>query len=159
MRNNIRRKIEPIAVEPLFSKIVIALNPAGIAAMTRDMELIRRILLEINSRKDVEPREVVLDGVNRAKLLRHVEMLCRIQFVETQGNSDGIGELDQIFVTDMSWEGHDFLAILENEGVWNKIKGSISPSKLATMPLDVIKTVGVALLTKWAMGEVGLGNN
>ena len=160
MRSNVQHKIEPDHVELAFPQIVIALNPLGIASMTRDMELIRRILLEIKSRKNAKPRQVSLDGIEQSTLLRHVEMLCRSGFVETQGDihySSMIGEPDMILVTDMSWAGHDFLAVLENEGVWNKLKSSISPANLASMPLDVMKTVGVGLLTKWAMGEVGLG--
>jgi hypothetical protein len=43
--------------------------------MTRDMELIRKILLEIQSRKDLEPREVKIEGYNDVILGRHIELL------------------------------------------------------------------------------------
>jgi hypothetical protein len=56
----------------------------------------------------------------------------------------------------MSWAGHDFVAVLENDTVWSKIKASYSAAQLAALPLEVIKTVGVGLLETWAKQKAGL---
>jgi hypothetical protein len=68
----------------------------------------------------------------------------------------GIVVDSEVFVSDLSWSGHDLVAVLENEGVWNKIKQSFSPTQLAGLPLAVLRDIGIALLTEWAKKQVGL---
>ncbi|ESY64348.1 hypothetical protein X743_31260 [Mesorhizobium sp. LNHC252B00] len=55
---------------------------------------------------------------------------------------------------DLSWEGRDFLAALQNKGVWNQIKQSFSAAELAGLPLSVVKDLG--LLKECAKSKVGL---
>jgi hypothetical protein len=64
--------------------------------------------------------------------------------------------LPKIAVRDLSWEGHDFVSALRNEGVWNKIKKSFSPDELASLPFDALKGIGIALVTAWAKQKVGI---
>src|SRR4051794_8971403 len=119
--------------------------------MQRDMNLVRQILLDIEAREDTAPRPVQIAGVDPAIVMRHVEMLNEAGFLEAKilrsGRDFGIA---QAVVSDLTWEGHDFLAALKDEGVWNKIKHSLSPAELAGMPLTALKALGVALLTHLA---------
>ncbi len=64
-----------------------------------------------------------------------------------------------IVVRDLSWQGHDFAAAIQNESVWATIKQKLSPNELATMPLTIIKDVGVALLKAYAMRKLGLSDS
>jgi hypothetical protein len=144
----------------MFPGITIMLDPNGKALMTRDMELIRRILLEIGSWKDIEPHAIEIDEPDKIKLFRHIEMLHKQGMLEIEGNihrSTSTGHIDRVLVKDMSWDGHDLIASLGNKTVWSKIKKSFSEEDLISMPLSVLKDVGVGLLKSWAMKEVGLG--
>lgn len=128
--------------------------------MKRDMELVRRILLEVQSRTDVEPRKVEIEGIEQITLARHVEMLVEAEFLQgTIAKPSGSRNYPVVWVTDLSWAGHDFLGALENESVWSSIKQSFGAAELATMPLSVLKDVGVALLKEYAMGKVGLSGS
>jgi len=133
---------------------IVALHPNARVLMTRDMELIRKILLSIQARTDTEPRTVNIEGVDSVTLVRHVEMLLGQGLIE--GRSFRTTEANRIDVTDLSWAGHDFIGVLENSGVWDKIKQSFSVAELAGMPLSVLKDVGVGLLKEWAKKKVGL---
>lgn len=62
----------------------------------------------------------------------------------------------EVLVKDLSWSGHDFVAILSNDTVWGKIKSSFTAKDLATMPLSMIKTAGAGLLELWVKQQVGL---
>jgi hypothetical protein len=127
--------------------------------MTRDMELIRRILLEIKARKTAKPADQEIAGVDEAVVFRHIELLHQEGLIEIQGKihrSSSTGEIDQILVKDMTWAGHDFIGVLENEGVWNKIKQSFSAEQLVGMSLTTLKTLGIGLATEWAKSKVGL---
>jgi hypothetical protein len=135
---------------------IVALDPKGRALMTRDMELIRKIFAEIQSRDDVRPRPVNIKGAEEWIVARHLELLFSAGLIE--GNkSDSIDYgFPIIEVTDLSMAGHDFAATLANDGIWAQIKESFSPTQLKTMPLVTLKDVGVGLLAKWAMKQAGL---
>jgi Hypothetical protein (DUF2513) len=134
---------------------IVALDPNGRVIMTRDMELIRKILIEIRSRKDTRPRPVTIDGANEAILARHLELLNEAGLIDTEVHKPLSGEMT-FLVKDLTWAGHDFVAVLENESVWSKIKEKFSAAELATLPLAVLRDSGVALLGLWAKSKLGL---
>jgi uncharacterized protein DUF2513 len=134
----------------------IALRPDGKVFMTRDMELIRRILVEIQSRKNLDQKTVKIDGVDNVILGRHVEMLLEAGMIDGIRVGLGYGGYSEVMVSDLSWAGHDFISVLENTGVWNKIKESFSTAELAGMPLSIVKDVGLGLFKEWAKKKVGL---
>jgi hypothetical protein len=133
---------------------VVALNPKGRAAMTRDMELVGKILQAIKARKTTELAEVNVSG-DPAIVLRHLEMLVHEKLVDGLVHYDG-DVPDQVLVRDMSWDGHDFVSILENQTVWNRLKQKFTPAEFATLTLTVIKSVGLKMLTDWAESQAGL---
>jgi hypothetical protein len=59
-------------------------------------------------------------------------------------------------VKDLTWAGHDFADTVGNDRVWTKMKQKFSPGELVSMPLDIIKQVGVGLLTEMAKSQAGL---
>jgi hypothetical protein len=142
-----------LRAEPLF---IIALNPSGRVLMTRNMELIRKVIAEIQSRADLAPRRLEVPGYDEVTVERHLEMLVDAGLVE----GTMIRQIDVsyplVMVTDLSWIGHDFAAALANESVWQKIKQSLSAKELATIPLIVIKDVGIELLAKYTKSKLGL---
>jgi hypothetical protein len=126
--------------------------------MMRDMELIRKILLQIQSREDIAPSPVEIEGVDEIVLARHMELLRDAGLIEatsTTISSKGY-KYARIFVKDLTWEGHDFISALQNEGVWNQIKQSLSPSELATLPLTIMREVGLGLLGAYVKQKLGL---
>ena len=122
----------------------------------RDMELVRRILFEVQDKTSLAPEPLQLVDVDHDYLGRHIEMLF------DEGMLDGFGKdlshlgYKQVWVKDLTWSGHDFVAALRNDGVWHKIKTTLSPFDLATMPLNVLKGVAVDLLKKYIEGQLGL---
>jgi hypothetical protein len=71
--------------------IVIALDPCGRAIVTRDMELVRKILLEVEGWKDTNPRVLELPDYEHNLVFRHVEYLSSAGLIETVGKSMPIG--------------------------------------------------------------------
>lgn len=132
---------------------MIALNSNGRAMMTRDMELVRRILLAIKARQSVEFAPLDLPDVSKVVLLRHLEMLEHEKLIEAKIRRSG-PDVNAVWVKDMTWDGHDLIGILENETVWGKIKQSFTPAQFATLTLSTIKNVGTQLLTSWASSQV-----
>lgn len=133
---------------------IVALIRYARAAMTRDMELIRKIILEIQSRKDASHSPLQLATYDPAIVARHLELMKAAGLIEAEV-LDG-GEMPFVVVKDLTWAGHDFAAALANDNVWEKIRKTFSASDLATMPLSILKDVGVGLLSQWAKSQLGL---
>lgn len=138
--------------------VIIALNPNGRALMKRDMELIRKILLEIESWKDTKPKIVQIDGYEDVAIGRHVELLYEAGLIysATPLQSGSSHAPATIFVKDLSWNGHEFISVMKNQSVWGKIKQKFSAEELAGIPLSVLQNVGIALFNELAKQQVGL---
>jgi hypothetical protein len=137
--------------------LIIGLRPNARVLMTRDMELIRRIILEIQSWKDVTPRKIKFDGVENDILMRHLEMLKQEGMIDAlfhHATANAVPDL--VYITDLTWSGHDFAESIKHDGVWDKIKSSFSAENMVSLPLSVIKDIGVGLLKEWAKKQVGL---
>lgn len=147
--------IEALSKSEPFA-FMVALNPHGIALMTRDMELIRKILTKVQSRHDMKLRPVEIDGYEAWIVDRHVELLIREGYLE--GHSKPSSQDQSVFsvVADLTWAGHDFLAALENETVWAKMKQLLSPTDLASLPLSIMRKVSLGILETYIMHKVGL---
>jgi hypothetical protein len=136
--------------------IIIALEAGGRALMTRDMELIRKIFAQIRARTSLDYQEIDIPDVDPAILARHVEILEQAGLIEVI-KSEGYRASYPLFaVKDLTWAGHDFVAILENDTVWNKIKEKLSPKEIATLPLSTLKTLGLGLLDHYLKSKFGL---
>jgi hypothetical protein len=147
--------ISETAIQPRAPTVIIALNRYGRALMTRDMELIRKIILEIQNRKDVRPVTMSIDGYDEIEVARHLELLWQANLIEGEKSVPNQGPVI-IMVKDMTWAGHDFAAVIENDGVWSKMKQAFPAKELATLPLSVLMSAGVELLKHYANAKLGL---
>ncbi len=92
---------------------VVALDPSGRSIVKRDMELIRKILLEVEGWPDAKPKIVTIGASDRAVVARHVEDLKSAGYLDVAAASVGQDGVPIIMVKDLSWEGHDFLDAVE----------------------------------------------
>ncbi|MEQ8503865.1 MAG: DUF2513 domain-containing protein [Rhodospirillales bacterium] len=125
--------------------------------MKRDMELVRKILIDVQSRTDTIPRGLIIDGYDDAVVARHAEMLVESGLLKgnvSPRSSDT--PYPTVIVQELSWEGHDFVDALETEGVWKTITSKFSAGEIASMPLSILKNVGMKLAEYYAMQKLGM---
>jgi len=88
--------------------------------MKRNFELIRKLLL------DFEGEEVDLSPFTEQQILYHKALL--IEFGLAEGpkphySSREYSEIpDKVTIRKLTWEGHDFLNAIRDEGRWQKVK-------------------------------------
>jgi hypothetical protein len=124
--------------------------------MTRDMELIRKIIIEIQSRKDAKYTSLEVPSCEPGTVARHLELMMDAGLIEAQKIEGQDLPYPFVAIKDLTWAGHDFASAIANENVWAKIKKTFSPSDLAAMPLAVMKDVGMALVSQWAKEKLSL---
>jgi len=118
--------------------------------MTRDIELIRKILLEAEKKETlsgwITPS---FDGYTDEVISYHICLLMQAEFVE------GIDLRTQTSyeygVKNLTWRGHEFMDASRNESIWRKAKKFLGP-KITTVSIELIKDV----LLKYARQELDL---
>ena len=119
--------------------------------MKRDVELIRKILLQIEAKGEDPLRLIQLDipGHSESDVAYHVLLLRDAGLIEAQDLST-MGGFD-MRPKRMTWEGHEFLEAAKNDTVWNKAQ-EIVKEKGNAIPFEVLKD----LLIKVASSVFGL---
>jgi hypothetical protein len=90
--------------------------------LKRDMDLIRQIMLHLESfpDPDLNLTEVSLDGYADQIVLGHLILLQEAGFISMNVERFLGGEPPQIWVHRITWEGHEFLEAVRSETIWAK---------------------------------------
>lgn len=122
----------------------------------RDMELVRRILLAVQAKTDLEPERIVIDGEDDLVVSRHIEMLFDNGYLEGIEHTSLNDRYRGIFVKDLSWDGHEFIGAIGKDAIWQKLKDNLAPGELTTLSLKAIKDASIAAATAYIKGKIGL---
>ena len=113
--------------------------------MKRDMELIRRILLEIETNDQVKLPDIPADLLAHHILLLNEEGLIKGLVAAECLNGPPILQQLMSYVR-LTSKGHDFLGSIRDESVWKKTKekfaevgGGISVSLVMTIATEYVK--------------------
>jgi DNA-binding transcriptional ArsR family regulator len=105
--------------------------------MQRDMELGRKILLELESKEDfstyIRP-EIV--GATDLQVSYHIKLLAEAGLVNAKNWSTDDGS--EWATSSLTTHGHDFLDAARNEGIWKKAKELIL-SKGGVLTFEMLK--------------------
>jgi Hypothetical protein (DUF2513) len=119
--------------------------------MKRDMELIRELMLAIESQDgDFNYESVKAIGYDEPQIEGHLDLLIEAKLVVGEVHrfqGDPLqGGFSSIPVVELSWEGHEFLENTRNESVWKIVK-----EKAGSMAIGVLTQVS-ASVSKQQMG-------
>ena len=115
--------------------------------MKRDMDLIRQLLLEIESSEDWVGGKPNVPGYPEATIDYNLDLLIAAGLV----NSDDppyrtFGGTLHVAIMGLTWEGHDFLDTVRQESIWNKTKDAIGGSGFQSLPFTLLKETAVVFL-------------
>lgn len=109
--------------------------------MKRDMDLIRKQLLALESGRD----PLKIEGYSESALLYHVYLLDDAGFVHAAMARGGQGEVVAAHVMEITWAGQEFLQSIKDDTLWNKAKDKVlKPSASWTF----------AVLMEWLKQEI-----
>lgn len=111
--------------------------------MKRDMELIRKILFEIEEK--FEPGlgilyGVSIEGYDKCAIGDHCELIYQAGLItDYKGNRGGQGyKLLMFSVGKLTNKGHDYLELIRNEEIWKETEKEVAEKKLP----NTIETYG-----------------
>jgi hypothetical protein len=98
--------------------------------MKRDMDLIRELLLKLESVPSEmggvfsfspEDKEVSVEGYTPAQIEYHLSLLREIGFIECPGSQPMLG----ITFSGLTWAGHDYIDAVRDPDIWRKTKQGV----------------------------------
>ena len=112
--------------------------------MTRDMELARKILLELEACPDARgPNEFEIEGYDSERVSYHIKLLRDAGLLEATDTTTYSGY--EWFPTALTWHGHEFLDAVRNDTIWKKTTAVIK-AQGGSMPFEIVKAVAIQLL-------------
>ena len=99
--------------------------------MKRDMDLVRELLLKLESlpmeRGDAfvlspDDSRIAVDGYSGDEIGYHLSLILEAGFVEDPGSQP----MDGITFTRLSWRGHEFLDTVRSPQVWTETKSGLA---------------------------------
>ena len=116
--------------------------------MKRDMELIRKVMLEAEKTKD--PNELVdpkIEGYNETEISYHIALLDDAGLLHGQDRS-AIGVFRWSAGT-LTWAGHEFVEAARDEDVWKEARAVVEKSGNGVV-FEVLKHALMSVLKKRA---------
>lgn len=109
--------------------------------MKRDTNLIREILLVVEeSINDLHSSGMEFEGHTRSQIDYNIELLWDAGWVKGIDARSMVGF--ELMNMQLTWEGHDFLDNIRDEGIWAKVVDKLK-SVSGTASLEVIKGIAV----------------
>ena len=96
--------------------------------MKRDLELIRNILIKIESRELLEPFDLQIDGYEQDLVNYHLQLLDEAGLIEIILERDESGIIITAQPIRITWNGYEFLDMARNNSIWEKSKKKIEKS-------------------------------
>lgn len=122
--------------------------------MTRDMELIRKILFAIEDQFiDVAIYDLSVDGYNKKTVAYHCNLLHQAGLIKDYKAKYAGNELYTFGVSSLTWEGHNYLDKIRNETIWNQTKVIVKEKGLP-LAFETIKEIASQLISATVKGTV-----
>ena len=142
--------------------------------MKRDLDMIRDILLIIEEYETYCTANIILSGLRKrghntqgdnqddhnesrdtihgkAIFRHHLEIMKEADLIDFDEISYYTGGYWAIHTMSLTWNGHEYLALVKDNGVWSKVKDKIG-DKISSVSLKIVETVA----SNYVKGSLGL---
>lgn len=101
--------------------------------MKRDIDLIRRIMAHIET---LQPGHFasansfteylgLAKEYDKAIIFEHIELLIEENFIKGKVHRNHDDVIDAVYITGLTWKGHDFIDAAKDDTIWKKAKDKI----------------------------------
>ena len=121
--------------------------------MKRDMDIVRKLLLYLEGEVDYKPlrsSDIAIGGYSDAQIGYHLGILADGGLIDVIDTNSMDSKVFSCFVKGITWQGHEFLDSVRDDGVWSHTMEKLKP--LGSASLEIVKSVAIACIT----GKLGL---
>ena len=120
--------------------------------MNRDMDLVRKLLAYFDDKPDpglIEKPQV--DGYDETTIQNHLILMFDAGLLRAEPmRSSTSDRIIRVLPFDLTWQGHEFLDKIRDEGVWQRVKSTVAAKSI---PLTF--ELASSLATKIALRVIG----
>lgn len=107
--------------------------------MRRDMDLVRKLLLEAETIPPYEIGSFGVDDVDPLVVTAHIELMQEAGLLEADFLSGPVAHVQRL-----TWFGHDSLDSIRDDSTWSKVKSRVAES-VGTVSFDVLVALAIAV--------------
>lgn len=111
--------------------------------MTRDMDLIRKMLLLVEEDEYGFAPTMKIDGYTEEQIGYHAYLLVDSGPAQGGDVTPFRSTGPQYMLTSLTWDGHDFADACRNEAIWKKVRSTVK-EKAGSVTFDVLKALLVS---------------
>jgi hypothetical protein len=93
--------------------------------MKRDLDLVRQLMLQIESLPAAPPVQYRMSEIEDPVLLAHLEMLIEAGLVTGRISRSQGARGDVISVSGLTWQGHEWVEMVRSQSFWNEVKSAV----------------------------------
>ena len=120
--------------------------------MKRDMDLVRKILLDVEESDEWRHSAVAIEGLDDEMVSYHVKLLHQAGLIEAVDKTS-LGTLCW-HPTTLTWDGHEFLDAARDESRWGTAKNTLL-SKVGVLSFDLLKETLNQLAREHGLSRTG----
>ena len=115
--------------------------------MQRDMELVRKILLKMEKEGSTKISiNLSIDGYSMEEIAYHCKMLYEQNLISAYKGHYADNSLYSFSIGTLTWEGHDFIDSISDDGFWRKVKDTLKAKKIP-LTIEAVKMI-IPVITK-----------
>lgn len=124
--------------------------------MLRDVELVKKIVLAVEDKRDYRADEIVIPGYEPWVVARHVELMVATGIIDGSPSGEAIEGQKLYRVRDLTNFGHDFAGALKSPEAWARMEALFPPEQMQRTPLRVVAGTAIRLMEIAALKTAGL---
>jgi hypothetical protein len=107
--------------------------------MRRDLDLIRKLLIFFEEKRDARHVEVPpIEGFSELEIKYHLVLMYEAGLLQREAiKSSTSDRVIYVIPFELTWEGHEFLVKVRNDGVWRRVKDAVA-SKGGSLAFSVV---------------------
>ena len=95
------------------------------------MDLVRQIMLKIEDLPPGQPVHFRMGEVEDPVLLAHLQLMMDARLVNGKVTEPHGSRGAVIIITDLTWEGHEWIETVRREELWEQVKGALLEKECA----------------------------
>jgi hypothetical protein len=117
--------------------------------MKRDMNLVRKIAIHIESTDDpIDSSTMEIDGYLPEQIGYHCTLMKEAGLIDAIDTTCMDSRFSEMQIHRLTWLGHDFVDAAKDDGIWKKVTGQIK-ERVTAMAFDgllaMLKTAGTQI--------------
>jgi hypothetical protein len=115
--------------------------------MKRDLDLVRRIMLNIEELPPGPSMQFRMGEVDDPVVLAHIQLMIGAGLVNGKITEPHGARGAVIIISGLSWDGHEWLETMRDQGLWDQTKAVLAENG-AALSFELVRAVANQILRK-----------